>query len=270
MNKPHLIMPMGGAGSRFSKNGCIVPKPLIKINGYPFFYWAVMSILKFVDVQDLVFVILQQHINTFEIDKEIHRYFPEAQILALPQLLPGPVFSCLAAIRLIKDDNPIIINDCDHMFKCSEINEIFIKGAFEMDGGLLTFESNETQFSYVQYDERGTIIGTIEKQVVSNHAICGAYIFRNAELFINISEEYIENCPYKECFLSGMYNIMCQKGMLIKEYFLDFHVDFGTPEEYAAAKESKLFFELAPWREGKSSNEHQELRRSFGMQNFTV
>ncbi len=31
--KIHLIMPMGGAGSRFYKNGYIQPKPLIEIKG---------------------------------------------------------------------------------------------------------------------------------------------------------------------------------------------------------------------------------------------
>lgn len=29
--QPHLIMPMGGAGSRFYKNGYMQPKPLIEI-----------------------------------------------------------------------------------------------------------------------------------------------------------------------------------------------------------------------------------------------
>ena len=41
-NKIHLIMPMGGAGSRFFKNGFVMPKPLIEINGYPFLYWATL------------------------------------------------------------------------------------------------------------------------------------------------------------------------------------------------------------------------------------
>ena len=67
MKKVHLIMPMGGAGSRFFKNGFVVPKPLIEINGKPFLYWATSSISKFVDVQDITFVVLQQHIDDFQI-----------------------------------------------------------------------------------------------------------------------------------------------------------------------------------------------------------
>ena len=77
--KPHLIMPMGGAGARFYKEGYAQPKPLIEINGKPFLYWATMSIVKFVDVADLTFIVLQEHIDDFEIDKVIGKYFPEAR-----------------------------------------------------------------------------------------------------------------------------------------------------------------------------------------------
>ena len=49
MKKLHLIMPMGGAGSRFFKNGFVMPKPLIEISGKPFLYWATKSIEKYVD-----------------------------------------------------------------------------------------------------------------------------------------------------------------------------------------------------------------------------
>ena len=49
MSKLHLILPMAGRGSRFFKNGFVCPKPLIEINGKPFFYWAARSVEKFVD-----------------------------------------------------------------------------------------------------------------------------------------------------------------------------------------------------------------------------
>ena len=36
MNKLHLIMPMGGRGYRFFKDGYSMPKPLIELEGKPF------------------------------------------------------------------------------------------------------------------------------------------------------------------------------------------------------------------------------------------
>ena len=70
-DKLHLIMPMGGAGSRFFNNGYLTPKPLIDINGKPFLYWATRSIQKYIDLADITFVVLNQHIEEFEIDKTI-------------------------------------------------------------------------------------------------------------------------------------------------------------------------------------------------------
>ncbi len=241
--KPHLIMPMGGAGSRFYKNGYMQPKPLIEINNKPFFYWATMSIKKFIDIEDLTFVILQQHIDGFKLDTVINEYFPESQIFVIPEVLPGPVFTALKGAENITDDNPVIFNDCDHMFKCSSLNERFSSNSFLEDGALLTFKSNGSQFSYVKYDG-DRIVGTVEKKVVSNHAICGAYAFKNAGLFKQMASEYIEDCPYSECFMSGIYNVMCGKGFTIKDYVLDYHVEYGAPEEFEIAKESKHFTEF--------------------------
>ena len=40
MSKINLIMPMAGGGTRFKKKGIKIPKPLIEINGKPFFFMA--------------------------------------------------------------------------------------------------------------------------------------------------------------------------------------------------------------------------------------
>lgn len=241
--KTHLIMPMGGAGSRFFKDGYVVPKPLIEIEGKPFFFWAARSVQKYVELKDITFVALKEHIESYGLGDLIRKYFPEAHIIVIPQVTPGPVFTCLEGLKEISDDFPLLFNDCDHMFKCSGLNNLLIADDV-IDGALVTFESNLPHFSYVKYDENKRIVGTVEKQVVSSHAICGAYYFGSAKLFKNISAEYLLNCPYKESFLSGMYNVMCDKGMTVQDYLLDFHVEFGTPEEYKMAKGSKFFEEL--------------------------
>lgn len=164
--KLHLIMPMGGAGSRFFKNGFVMPKPLIEIEGKPFFYWAAQSIMKFIDVEDITFVILQEHIDKFNIDKAIKKYYPQSKLEIIPEVLAGAVLTCKEGLKNIHDDNPVLFNDCDHMFKCSAFNIDMDNGLSDeaFDGGLITFKSNEPQFSYIKYDG-DTIVGTIEKKL---------------------------------------------------------------------------------------------------------
>ncbi len=240
MGKVNLIMPMGGVGSRFCKNGYVIPKPLIEIKNKPFLYWSTISILNYIDIEDLIFVVLKEHIDKFKIDKVILSYFPNAKIKMIDKVFPGPVHTCMKGIEDINNDKPIIFNDCDHMFKSSKLNDDFNKNLFNADGALLTFESNLPQFSYVRF-KGNKIVGTVEKQVVSSHAICGAYVFKNKNIFEKMATEYINNCPYEECFMSGVFNIMCIHNLKIIDYLLDYHVEFGTPEEYEEAKKSKYF-----------------------------
>ncbi|MEQ3340754.1 dolichyl-phosphate mannose synthase [Clostridium butyricum] len=247
MNKKgiNLIMPMAGRGSRFTKEGFEVPKPLIKINNKPFFYWATQSIRKFVELNSLTFVVLKEHVEKFSIDKHILNYFPEAKIEIIPEVLNGAVLTCIEGIRNINNNNPIIFNDCDHLFSSSLFNIYCNREIFsEIDGALLTFKSDDSKFSYLQCDNYGNVIKTIEKKVVSNDAICGAYYFRNKDIFLECTNKYLEICNYSEYFVSGVYNVMAEKGYIIKNFEVDFHLPFGTPLEYELAVNSDKFEEL--------------------------
>ena len=245
MRKIHLIMPMAGRGSRFSKEGYDFPKPMIKIYGHPFFYWSTRSVQKFIDIATLDFVVLQEHIDKYEIDKEILKFFPQAQIHALADVTEGAVITCVKGIEQIEDELPILFNDCDHLFKSNEFNE-FCKNDFDetVDGILLTFLADEAKYSFVGKDKEGKVTRTVEKEVISNEAICGCYYFRNKNVFMDAAEEYLEKCNYAEYFMSGVYNVLLDKGQCIKSMKTDFHIPFGVPEEYEEAKGDNNYEEL--------------------------
>lgn len=231
--KINLIMPMGGAGSRFFKNGYMLPKPLIVLHGKPFFFWATESIRKYCELESLTFVILEQHIKQFELDKVILEYYPDASIVVLPVVLNGPTLTCQEGVKNIDNQMPILFNDCDHMFLSTSLNAYLSNSdSLNCDAGLLTFKSTEAQYSYIQYNDKSEIIGTVEKQVVSNDAICGAYLFKDKNTFLKACDSYMNNCNYSEYFLSGLYNEMCNNGCRVLNFTTDYHINFGTPEEY--------------------------------------
>lgn len=145
---PHLIMPMCGNGSRFTKKGYLTPKPLIEIHNRPFFYWAVRSIQKYIPIKTLTFLTLKQHILEFNLDERIHEYFPNASIVALPKTPAGPTNTCLEGIKKISDASPIIFNDCDHLFYSSQLISALTSPIY-FDGGLLSFKSKNPQYSYI-------------------------------------------------------------------------------------------------------------------------
>lgn len=241
----NLVMPMGGSGSRFSEKEFLVPKPIIEINGKPFFYWATQSIRKYVDLQSLTFVILQEHIDKFSIDKIIYSFFPEAKLEIISQVLNGAVLTCLEGVKNIENDLPIVFNDCDHIFSCKEFNKYCIDGEYsEFDGALLTFESSDPKFSFAECNSDGNVIRTVEKVAISFDAICGAYYFKNRNIFEDAVSEYLNKCKYKEYFVSGVYNIMSEQDKKIHCFRVDRHLPFGTPEEYEVAIKIDDFEEL--------------------------
>lgn len=237
MKKINLIMPMAGGGTRFKKEGIEVPKPLIDLKEKPFFYWATQSITKFIELESIVFIVLKEHIEKYKIDEEIYKYYPKAKLQVIDKVLNGAVLTCLEGIKLIDNDNPILLNDCDHAFLCEDFYKFCRKNDFnEIDGALLTFTSNNPRFSFVELDEKNNVIKTIEKVAISDKAICGAYYFKNKNIFKEAVDEYLESCDYEEFFVSGVYNVMAEKNLLIKYFLTDEHISFGTPEEYKEAK----------------------------------
>lgn len=233
MDKIHLIMPMGGGGTRFGNKGFNLPKPLIELQGRPFFYWAAQSIKKFVDVEDIIFVVLQEHIDRFSIDERIKEYYPDAIIQVIPEVLNGAVLTCCEGIKAVNDDLPILFNDCDHAFICEPFYEYCKKADYaDIDGALLTFSSDSPNYSYVKFDDHGTVIGTVEKVVASNEAICGAYYFGKKQIFREGVEAYLHKCAYKEFFVSGVYNELAGQGKRLVTFSISEHISFGTPDEY--------------------------------------
>lgn len=244
MKRVHLLMPMAGGGVRFESQGYLSPKPLIEIAGKPFFYWAIRSVTKFVEVADITCVVLREHVINFHIDKAIKNYFPNANIIVLEKVLNGAVLTCLEGIKAIADDMPILINDCDHAFVSNDFSDFCKVGNFdEIAGALLTFRSSNSAYSFAETDENDNVIRTVEKQAISNRAICGAYYFGNARIFRNAAEEYLEKCEYMEYFISGVYNILIERKECVKAFWVDKHLSFGTPQEYTLAKENLKEFD---------------------------
>ena len=47
-----------------------------------------------IEVKDIIFVVLQEHIDRFDINKKILELYPKAKIQVIPQVLNGAVLTC--------------------------------------------------------------------------------------------------------------------------------------------------------------------------------
>lgn len=246
MNPVNLVMPMAGRGSRFAAQGIAEPKPLIDLGGKPFFWWAVESVRRAATIEQMVFVILQEHIDSWSLDQRIRDFYPEALILAMPDVTSGSAETAALGAEKLTGDAPLVINDCDHAFLAPDLDRTITQLQQTVAGTLVTFRSQSPNYSFVQFGPDGSITGTVEKQVVSEFAIAGCYLFGSSELFLNHYENYLRDCPYPELFVSGIYNQMLQRQLAVSQVVLEEHFAFGTPDEYDNVQ-ARMLDRLRDW-----------------------
>lgn len=138
MRPLHIIMPMAGEGSRFRKEGWTTPKPLIELNEMPLFVRAIQSVAISDVRMKYSFIVRQEHIDEYEIDKQIKGILPEANLFSVEKTTRGAVETCLLAESAIDRKDAVIIMDCDLEFRStsflSTIRNVLSRPATEVDG----------------------------------------------------------------------------------------------------------------------------------------
>ena len=229
---------MAGEGSRFLKEGWTTPKPLIELNGQPLFKHAISSVTD-KDIQmKYSFIVRQEHIDRYQIDKGIRSFLPEANLFSVVKTTRGAVETCLIAENAIADNDAVIVMDCDLEFRSKKfieiIKQILNKPIEEATGGaLVSFESNEPRYSYAALGEDGFVVRTAEKEVISNHALCGAYFFASGRRFKQIAHLLLAEPTFTkpEYYVSLLFNYLLKDGEKVWLAPMEEYYSYGTPEE---------------------------------------
>ncbi len=234
MRRLHIIMPMAGEGSRFKEIGINTPKPVLKAKNKLFFIRALSSIQT-----DNIYVscIVQKKHNIKNIIDE-NLKLPH-KVLEIDSLTNGSAETCMLVSNDILDDDVIIILDCDLEFQCKKFKEYIeeLRKTNTLTGGaLVSFESNKPIYSYAKINENNDVIETAEKIVISNNAICGAYLFNSGKEFKDAYSK-VDYKNSKEKYISLLFNYVKGK---IKLFKLDYYASFGTPLELEEFEKPKL------------------------------
>lgn len=238
MRHLHIIMPMAGEGSRFLKEGWTTPKPLIDLKGQPLFKHAISSVSDDGIPMKYSFIVRQEHIDKYHIDKGIKSFLPEANIFSVTKTTRGAVETCLMAESAIEDNDAVLVMDCDLEFRSEEFLRI-IKSLLSLPiekakgGALVSFESNEPRYSYAEVDDEGFVTRTAEKEVISNHALCGAYFFSSGKRFKQIAHRLLQEPVFTkpEYYVSLLFNYLLKDGEKVWLAPMEEYYSYGTPEE---------------------------------------
>lgn len=231
----NVVIPMAGAGSRFSKVGFIKPKPFIDIVGKP----MIIHVLENLMLPDAHYILIarREHI---EVEKELIREIKDkynATFLEIDGLTEGTACTVLWARKLIDKDTPLLIANSDQIVDFDA--KVFVEDCFkrELGGSILTFEeiSGDPKWSYVSFDSAGYIDRAKEKQRISNFATVGIYLFQKGSDFIDGAIEMILNQDKVngEYYTCPVYNYLIKKNIKIGAFNIEkksMH-GVGTPED---------------------------------------
>lgn len=238
MRNLHVVMPMAGEGSRFLREGWTTPKPLILLQDKPLFMHAINSVKIEGVKMKYSFILRSEHIKNYQLDDSIRGILPQANIFSVEKTTRGAVETCLVAERSIADDDVVIIMDCDLEFKSIRFEEVIKKTLSQSEnasigGALVSFSSDSPKYSYAEVNEKGEVIRTAEKEVISNHALCGAYFFGSGKRFKEVGHELLNEPEFKkpEFYVSLLYNYLLRDGETVLLSEMEEYYSYGTPEE---------------------------------------
>mgnify|MGYP001250698252 CR=1 FL=1 len=239
MKKYNLLVPMAGLGSRFKKEGYEVPKQFIYVRDKQ----LIDISLDCIDMSEcnLIFVVRDEQIYNYSADKVLkNKYGEDIKIVVTDGLTRGSVCSCLLAKEHIDNDLPLIIHTLDiQFFPKLDPKTLIDQG---VDGSLLTFKSNSSNYSYVKLNDDNMVIETAEKKVISDKACVGIYYFSKGSTFCNYAQDMIDKelTTKGEFYISPLYNLLIESGLKINNIDVDKIHIFGTPKEFVFYKENVI------------------------------
>lgn len=228
MKKYNLLLPIAGKAQRFIDAGYPLPKPLIHVGGKQIIDLSLDSI--FIEECNLIFIVREDHIINFNIDKILKAKFGEDIVIkTIEKVTRGALETCYFGIDQINLDLPLIIYTPDVSFK-PQFNPKIINPA--LDGFLLTFKANSPDHSYVSLNSKGVAQRIAEKEVISENANVGLYYFKSGEIFKNYALEAINNnlMVKNEFYIAPIYNLLIKDNLNIETLEVEKMYVLGTPE----------------------------------------
>lgn len=215
----NIVIPMAGAGSRFKTEGYDLPKPFIDINGR----MMIEHVLDGVNYPNAHYTLIIQKAFEEENKEQLERLTNHYHVafISVEKLTQGACCTALSAHEIINNNLPVVFADSDNIFNNQTFNA-FINDCLvrHLDGSLLTFNTDKECYSYAAIDEDGIITHTREKEVISNHAITGVYMFSRGADFVKCAIDMMiyGDKAKNEFYMSNVYNYATKRGLKVGVY----------------------------------------------------
>jgi dTDP-glucose pyrophosphorylase len=241
----NILIPLGGLGERFKKEGYNDPKPLIKVLNKEILF----HVLDNLDIQqdDKVFIIYNKDLDDHNFSNIIKNKYQQINLIKLLNNTKGAAETVFIGTQNIiqnhKYNEKTILIDGDTFY----LDNILEKYRNIKENAVFYTKNYDTNpvFSYITLDNNSNIIEIKEKNKISDNANTGAYAFNNINILLNYSKYVTENDIRfnNECYTSCIIDEMIKKNEPFKGIELNEKnvIVLGTPKQVNEYLEKNKF-----------------------------
>ncbi len=229
-DKMNVLIPMAGAGSRFSSAGYIFPKPLIEVNGKP----MIQVVVENLNIEaNYTFIVQRQHYEKYNLKYLLNLIVPNSNIVQVDGLTEGAACTTLLAKEFINNDSPLLIANSDQFVEWNSNECLYAFNADGIDGGIISFKATHPKWSYVKIGEDGFVSEVAEKKPISDNATVGIYFWKKGSDYVKYAEQMIEKNirTNNEFYVCPVFNEAIQDGKKIRIKEIDKMWGIGTPSD---------------------------------------
>jgi len=229
----NIIIPLGGRGERFYKEGYTIPKPLIKIFNKEMIFYLLDNLN--ISNEDCIFIAYHIELDNYEFTYIIENKYPKITLIPIDYQTSGAVetiYNSLHTVKSINNNKKTLLLDCDTFYTAD-----ILKISKDTNNNVVFYKKNNNEmpiYSYISLDETGKILEIKEKIKISSNANTGAYLFNNIEQLEEYCEFVLNNKitfngePYTSCVISEMIHKIDFYGHELEENTI---FSLGTPKE---------------------------------------
>jgi len=232
--KLNVLIPMAGAGTRFSQAGYTFPKPLIDVKGKPMIQVVVENLN--IDA-NYIYVVQKEHRERFHLDNMLPLISPDGndcKVVEVDELTQGAACTALLAKEYINNDDPLFFANSDQWVDWDPVQFMYDMQESDADGGIVIFKSTHPKWSFAAVSPKtGLVTEVAEKNPISDCATVGFYYWKHGSDFVKYAEQMIEDDVRVngEFYVCPVFNHAIKDGKRVKTSIAKGMWGLGTPED---------------------------------------
>ncbi len=226
----NVLIPMAGAGSRFSNAGYTFPKPLIEVNNKP----MIQVVVENLNIKtNFIYIVQKEHYDKYNLKYLLNLITPNCEIVQVDGVTEGAACTTLLAKKYIDNNKHLLIANSDQFIDWDSTSFYYSMTNDNLDGGILTFNSTHPKWSFAKLNDDGFISEVAEKKPISDLATVGIYYWNKGSDYVKYAEQMIDKNirVNNEFYVAPVYNEAIADGLKFKPFNIAKMWGIGTPED---------------------------------------